>query len=173
MRSRKKVRASKPKLGEARASSRARGSQIGIDSIETGMQLLLAFIKLGGRTHQLKRLAETAGMPPSKAHRYLVSLIRMGFVDRDALTGHYRLGPKSVELGTSAVRAMDAVDLAIAVMIELRREIDPMAVNGVAGTGKWGTTAIGSRVRAIIGLNSALVPRDQAPVTVVMRSLGT
>lgn len=136
MRSRKKVRASKPKLGEARASSRARGSQIGIDSIETGMQLLLAFIKLGGRTHQLKRLAETADMPPSKAHRYLVSLIRMGFVDRDALTGHYRLGPKSVELGTSAVRAMDAVDLAVAVMIELRREIDHTMILSI-----WGSQA--------------------------------
>jgi DNA-binding IclR family transcriptional regulator len=110
--------------------------QIGIDSIETGMQLLLAFVKLGGRTHQLKLLAETAGMPPSKAHRYLVSLIRMGFVDRDPLSGHYRLGPKSIELGASAVHAMDAVDLAIELMIELRDELDHTMVLSV-----WGSQA--------------------------------
>jgi DNA-binding IclR family transcriptional regulator len=136
MKSKKKARASGSHLREASASSRTRNSQIGIDSIETGMQLLLAFIKLGGRTHQLKLLAETAGMPPSKAHRYLVSLIRMGFVDRDALTGHYRLGPKSVELGTSAVHAMDAVNLAVEVMMDLRQEVDQTMVLSI-----WGSQA--------------------------------
>lgn len=114
----------------------ARNGQIGINSIETGMQLLLAFVKLGGRTHQLKVLAQAAGMPPSKAHRYLVSLIRMGFVDRDTVTGHYRLGPKSIELGASAVHAMDAVGLASEVMIELRDELDHTMVLSV-----WGSQA--------------------------------
>ena len=109
-------------------------AQAGIDSIETGMQLLLAFVKLGGRTHQLKVLAEAAGMPPSKAHRYLVSLIRVGFVDRDPFTGHYRLGPKSIELGASAVHAMDAVDLATEILIDLRNELDHTMVLSVWGS---------------------------------------
>lgn len=52
---------------------------------------------------------------------------------------------------------------------KLRREIDPLAVNGVAGTGKWGTSTPGSRVYPVIGLNSVLVPRELAPMTVVMR----
>ncbi|MFC4275653.1 acyclic terpene utilization AtuA family protein [Achromobacter aloeverae] len=43
---------------------------------------------------------------------------------------------------------------------KLRKEIDPLAVNGVAGTGKWATSAPGSRVRSVIGLSSCLVPRD-------------
>jgi DNA-binding IclR family transcriptional regulator len=98
--------------------------QAGIDSIETGMRLLLAFVELGGRSHQLKVLAEKARMPPSKAHRYLVSLIRMGFVDRDTLTGHYRLGPKTIELGASALDAMDPFALSVEVMIELHEELD-------------------------------------------------
>lgn len=46
---------------------------------------------------------------------------------------------------------------------KVRREIDPLAVNGVYGTGKWATTAGGSRVREIIGLDSCLVPREHAP----------
>jgi DNA-binding IclR family transcriptional regulator len=98
--------------------------QTGIDSIETGMRLLLAFAELGGRSHQLKVLAEKAEMPPSKAHRYLVSFIRMGFVDRDSLTGHYRLGPKTIELGASALDAMDAFALSVELMIELHDELD-------------------------------------------------
>ena len=32
----------------------ATDTQIGIDSIETGMQLLLSFVTLGGRSHQLR-----------------------------------------------------------------------------------------------------------------------
>lgn len=43
----------------------------------------------------------------------------------------------------------------------LRKEVDPLAVNGLYGTGKWATTAGGSRVRSVIGLNSCLVPRAQ------------
>jgi len=113
---------------------RSRNAQAGIDTIETGMQLLLAFIELGGRSHQLKTLAEAASMPPSKAHRYLVSLIRMGFVDRDPVTGYYRLGPRSVEIGASALNAMDPVSLSIEAMINLKDELDHTMVLSVWGS---------------------------------------
>src|SRR5262245_60123804 len=43
MRSKKKVRASSPGPDKAADAQGARSGQIGIDSIETGMQLLLAF----------------------------------------------------------------------------------------------------------------------------------
>ncbi len=46
---------------------------------------------------------------------------------------------------------------------KLRQEVDPLAVNGAYGTGKWATTSPGSRVRAVVGLNSALVPRHRVP----------
>ena len=52
---------------------------------------------------------------------------------------------------------------------KLRREIDPLAVNGVSGNGKWATAVPGSRVRPLIGLNSTLVPRGAVPFSVVMR----
>ena len=54
---------------------------------------------------------------------------------------------------------------------KLRREVDPLAVNGFAGTGKWGTNAPGNRIYPVIGLNSVLVPRALAPVSVVMRGV--
>ena len=110
--------------------------QPGIESIETGMKLLSAFITLRGRSQQLKVLAEAAGMPPSKAHRYLVSLIRMGFVERDGINGHYRLGPRSIELGAAALDAVDAVALTVESMIALHDELDHTMALSV-----WGSQA--------------------------------
>jgi len=51
---------------------------------------------------------------------------------------------------------------------KLRKEIDPLAVNGVSGTGKWATSASGSRVRSVIGLNSCLVPRELVDMQVTL-----
>lgn len=52
---------------------------------------------------------------------------------------------------------------------KLRSEIDPLAVNGVSGTGKWATVSTGDRIRPVIGMNSVLVPRSlvEARVTVL------
>jgi len=55
---------------------------------------------------------------------------------------------------------------------KLRREVDPLAVNGVSGTGKWATSATGSRVRPVVGLNSCLVPRESMQVTVSLHDTG-
>lgn len=51
---------------------------------------------------------------------------------------------------------------------KLRQEIDPLAVNGVSGTGKWATSSPGSRVRPIVGLNSALIPREAITMSVAV-----
>ena len=127
-------KAAKRKATRRKNEAHGRDSQVGIESIETGMQLLAAFVKLGGRSHQLKVLASATGMPPSKAHRYLVSLIRMGFIERDAGTGHYRLGPQCIELGAAALGAMDAFALSVEVMLELLNELDHTMILSVWGT---------------------------------------
>jgi hypothetical protein len=49
---------------------------------------------------------------------------------------------------------------------KIRREIDPLAVNGMSATGKWATSAPGSRVRPVVGLSSCLVPRELIQSTV-------
>ena len=51
---------------------------------------------------------------------------------------------------------------------KLRMEVDPLAINGAYGTGKWATSAPGSRVRPVIGLYSTLVPRSEISVEVRM-----
>jgi DNA-binding IclR family transcriptional regulator len=99
------------------------GHQAGIDSIETGMRLLTALAER--RTPQmLKTLAADAGMPPAKAHRYMVSFVRAGYVDREPLSGLYRLGPASLQLGLTALGGTDALKLATQAMCELRDELN-------------------------------------------------
>lgn len=56
---------------------------------------------------------------------------------------------------------------------KLRVEVDPLAVNGVYGTGKWATSAPGSRVRPVIGLYSTLVPKSAIDVNVLVLSMSS
>jgi DNA-binding IclR family transcriptional regulator len=97
--------------------------QAGIDSIETGMRLLTALAER--RTPQmLKTLAADAEMPPAKAHRYLVSFVRAGYVDREPTSGLYRLGPASLHLGLAALGSTDALQLGMQAICDLRDELN-------------------------------------------------
>lgn len=84
--------------------------QHGIQSIEVGMRLLDAFAAIGAET-SLSALAARAGMHPAKAHRYLVSLIRAGYIAQNAATGGYGLGSHSTALGLAALRRLDVARL--------------------------------------------------------------
>lgn len=86
-------------------------SQRRIQSIEVGFKVIRAMEAADGPM-PLRDIAAAAGMPPSKAHLYLVSFIREGLVRQDPHTGHYGLGAFAIQLGHSAIRQVDIVDLA-------------------------------------------------------------
>lgn len=98
-----------------------RETRRGIQSVEVGFALLQAMARSRGQL-PLKRLAELAGMSPSKAHLYLVSYIRLGLVMQDPLTSRYGLGATAVQLGMAALNQMDLVDVARSVMHDLQEE---------------------------------------------------
>jgi DNA-binding IclR family transcriptional regulator len=114
-------------------------AQAGIETIETGMSLLNALGEFNN-AQMLKTIAAAVGMPPSKAHRYLVSFIRTGFVDRDPETGRYRLGPASMQLGLSALGNTDAVYLATQALVDLRDKLDE--TTSLAVWGSHGATIV-------------------------------
>lgn len=70
----------------------------------------------------LRDLAAQAGMPAAKAHRYLVSLGRMGLVEQQVETGLYDLGAFALELGLSALARLDPVSVASGSLSDLCRE---------------------------------------------------
>lgn len=72
----------------------------------------------------LSQLAQAAHLSPSKAHRYLVSYIRIGLVEQNPLTHLYDLGGRSLALGLAAMRRLDVLTCAEPIMTEVRSELD-------------------------------------------------
>ncbi|HJV76329.1 MAG TPA: IclR family transcriptional regulator [Noviherbaspirillum sp.] len=102
-----------------KSSTENLGLRQGIQSIEVAGPLLRALAQAPGPL-ALSALAKSAGMPAAKAHRYLVSLIRIGMVEQDATTGLYDLGALALELGLVSLGRLDAVKLADEAMASLR-----------------------------------------------------
>ncbi len=91
----------------------------GIQSVEVAAPLLRALADAAGAL-SLSALARAAGMPAAKAHRYLVSLIRVGLVQQDAHSGAYDLGALALDLGLASLSRIDALKLADQSMASLR-----------------------------------------------------
>lgn len=96
--------------------------QQGIQSIEVGHGLLAA-LAAGRGPLMLKELAKAAQMSAPKAHRYLVSFMRMGLVEQEPETGLYDLGPFALELGLSALGRLDPVAIAGRTLRDLADEL--------------------------------------------------
>lgn len=82
-------------------------SRRGIQSIEIGSALLLHMAR-HVRPIALKDLSKDAGMTAGKAHPYMVSFLKVGFVTQDD-AGHYELGPLALQLGLTRLQRMDPV----------------------------------------------------------------
>jgi len=103
--------------------SEANEGKHGVQSIEIGMQVLRALAG-GERAMMLKDIAAVAGMPASKAHRYLVSLIRAGMVEQDRETSLYDLGPLALHVGLAAIDRLDRIQLGLNAIAELRDRVN-------------------------------------------------
>lgn len=91
----------------------------GIQSVEVAMYVLTA-LERGGAPMSLTQVAAGAGMQPSRAHRYLVSLGRTGLVTQSPTSSLYDLGPAMRRLGIEALRRTDEVGIAAALLPGLR-----------------------------------------------------
>jgi DNA-binding IclR family transcriptional regulator len=87
-----------------------RPARQGIQSVEIAMTVLDALESAGGPA-SLTQLAAASGMQPSKVHRYLVSLVRIGLVTQSPRSSLYDFGPVLRRLGVESLRRMDEVSL--------------------------------------------------------------
>lgn len=104
-----------------RAKAGDAGEALGIQSIEVGLKLLRPILDAGGALN-LKAIAAATGYAPPKAHRYLVSLIRMKLVAQDPVSGRYGLGELAFELGLAAIGLLDREGLGRTAIREIRAE---------------------------------------------------
>jgi DNA-binding IclR family transcriptional regulator len=63
-------------------------------------------------------------MPPSKARKYLASMVRTQLVAQDGAGGKYRFGSFALELGLAAMRQVDVVEMAQETLDRLRDQLD-------------------------------------------------
>ena len=84
------------------AASEAAYSQ----SLERGLGILASFTSaqplLG-----VSELARAVGLSRSTTHRYMATLTRLGYLQQDPATRRYRLGPRVLDLGFSAINSME------------------------------------------------------------------
>lgn len=88
--------------------------QRAVQSVEVGGRLLLAMSEHPAPM-TLKDLAAQAGLPPSRAHPYLVSYGKLGLVQQDATSGRYALGPAALRIGLTCLFQLDPIKAAVPV----------------------------------------------------------
>jgi DNA-binding IclR family transcriptional regulator len=127
----------------------------GIQSVEIGTQLLVELARHVAPM-ALRDLAKAAGMTVGKAHPYLVTFLKVGFVVQND-SGRYELGPLALQLGLAKLQRLDPIkeasplieglaekteqSVAVAVwgnlgptIVRLEEPIHPMHVNLRTGT---------------------------------------
>ncbi len=95
----------------------------GVQSLEIGMRVLQAILD-GHRGMMLKDIASAAGMPASKVHRYLVSMVRTGLVEQETNSSRYDLGPFALNIGLVAADRLDRIQAGLNAIAELCIEIE-------------------------------------------------
>jgi DNA-binding IclR family transcriptional regulator len=111
----------------------------GIQSIEVGFRLLDVLTN-EPRAMMLRDLAQRAGMSPAKAHRYLVSFLRLGVASQDPVSGRYELGGFALQMGLARLARVDGVRLARIALAEMRDRLDQTV--GIAVWGNQGPTVV-------------------------------
>ena len=108
-------------LGASATSADAK-PQRGIQSLDSTGELLGALVA-AARPLSLRDLAAAAGMPPAKAFPHLVSLLKIGLLNRDA-AGCFEAGPLALELGLIGLQRLSPT-----------REAEPEVVELATSTG--------------------------------------
>jgi DNA-binding IclR family transcriptional regulator len=103
----------------------------GIQSVEIGSELLVVLAR-HVKPMALKDLAKAAHMSTGKAHPYLVSFLKVGFVMQDA-AGCYELGPLALQLGLTRLQRLNPVKVASPLIEHLATETEHSVALSVWG----------------------------------------
>jgi len=81
-------------------------------SLERGLAVLSAFTSTRPLVG-VSELAREVGLSRSSAHRYISTLAALGYLEQDRSTRKYRLGPRVLDLGFSAINSMELRQIAL------------------------------------------------------------
>src|SRR5262245_15501087 len=87
-------------------------------SLERGLAILSAF-RSGRPLLGVSELGRDIGLSRSTTHRYVATLAALGYLQQDPPTKKYRLGPRVLDLGFSAINSMELREVAAPHLREL------------------------------------------------------
>lgn len=90
-------------------------------SLVRGLAILAAFGP-GRPVLGISELARMLELTPSTTHRYVTTLVGLGYLRQDPESRKYRLGPRVLDLGLAALEAMELREVAIPALRRLCRE---------------------------------------------------
>jgi len=97
---------------------------------------ILDILAHDGPTHGVTELAEKLRLHKSTTHRLIMVLESSRYVERDSVTGKYRLGSRILELGLSALSRLDLYEIARPHLRNLVAESGETAHIGVMRNGE-------------------------------------
>jgi IclR family pca regulon transcriptional regulator len=80
-------------------------------SLERGLAILSSF-RSGRPLLGVSELGREIGLSRSTTHRYVATLAALGYLQQDSSTKKYRLGPRVLDLGFSAINSMELREVA-------------------------------------------------------------
>lgn len=144
----------------------------GIGSLEIGLHIL-NYISTAPRPPTLKELSSALDLSPSRAHKYLVSLLREGFINQ-VNHAQYTLGNSSLTLGISALRRINPIQLSYEAVDRLNEDTDKtVSVTVWNGNGpliiKWLDSS--QPISVNVRLGAELSPLNSASGRIYLASL--
>lgn len=120
-----------------------------VNSLARGLTVIKAF----NRTRPSMTLSEVAqrtGLNRAAARRFLLTLVREGYAETDGK--YFRLRPKILELGFSALSSISFAEIAQPIMDDLADEIDEMCLAGVLD-GDWVVYVLRTSTQRVVSVN--------------------
>jgi DNA-binding IclR family transcriptional regulator len=106
-----------------RVHDKLTGQKNGIHAVEVVAEILVQLSYFRQPT-SLKILSERCKLSPSMVHRYLSSMIKLGFIFQGQKSGFYSLGRNAISIGLAAIQQMDQVDDVMEELGSLVKEVN-------------------------------------------------
>jgi IclR family pca regulon transcriptional regulator len=120
-----------------------------VNSLARGLMVIRAFNR-SRPSMTLSEVAKRTGINRAAARRFLLTLVREGYAETDGK--YFRLRPKILELGFSALSSITFAEIAQPVMDELADELDEMCLAAVLD-GEWCVYVNRTTTQRVISVN--------------------
>jgi IclR family pca regulon transcriptional regulator len=120
-----------------------------VNSLARGLNVIRAFNRSRPQM-TLSEVSKRTGINRAAARRFLITLVREGYAETDGK--YFRLRPKILELGFSALSSMTLSEIAEPVMEDLSDQLDEMSLAAVLD-GEWVVYVARATARRVVSVD--------------------